>query len=84
MYDVFFSDTALKQLKKLEKEIQSRIISAIERIRIRPEFFVKRLVGEPYFRLRVGNYRIILEMKKDKMVIMIIYVGHRKSVYKRG
>ena len=82
MYDVFFSETALRQLKRLDKHVQKRIISAIGRIRIRPGSFVKRLVGMPYFRLRVGDYRVILDVKQEKMVIMAVYVGHRKSVYK--
>jgi len=83
MYEVLFADVARKQLGKLEKSEQKRIISAIERIRIRPYDFVKRLVGEPYFRLRVGDYRVILDIKNDVMTIMVLYVGHRKNVYDR-
>jgi len=81
MYDIFFSNTALRQLKKLDKEIKKRIIAALERIRIRPSAFVKRLVGEPYFKLRVGYYRLILDIQHDKMIIMVLYVGHRKYIY---
>jgi mRNA interferase RelE/StbE len=83
MYDVCFTDTSIRQLKKLEKDLQRRIISAIERIRIRPESFVRRLVGEPYFRLRVGDYRVILDINHRKMTIIILYVEHRKKIYKR-
>ena len=83
MYDVLFSGSAKKQLGKLEKHIQQRILSAVERVRIRPFHFVRRMVGEPYFRLRVGEYRIILDIKGDKMVIMVVHIGHRKTVYKR-
>ena len=83
MFDVLFTETALKQLKKLDREIQRRIMSTIERVRIRPEDFVKRLVGEPYFRLRAGDYRVILDIKRDRMIIMVLYVGHRKNIYER-
>ena len=82
MYDVYFTDTSIKQLKKIEKGIQKRIIAAIERIRIRPESFVKRLVGEPYYKLRVGDYRVIIDINKGKMIIMVIFIGHRKKIYK--
>ena len=82
MYDVTFTETALKQLNKLQKDVQARVIAALERIRLRPFHFVKRVVGERYFRLRVGVYRVILDIKKEKMIIMVVYVGHRKSVYK--
>lgn len=81
MYNVEFSKTAEKQIYKLEKEIQLRIISTLERIRIRPYPHIKKLVGVPYFRLRVGDYRVILDIRDDKLVIFVIEIGHRKSIY---
>ena len=81
MYGIEFSKTAERQLYKLDKEIQSRVISALERIRIRPYSFVKRLVSSPYFRLRVGHYRIILDIRDDKLMIFVIELGHRKNIY---
>ena len=81
-YELIFSDTFKKQFSKLENTIQQRIISALERIRIRPEYFVKKLVGEPYYKLRVGDYRIILDLQRDRMIIFVIEVGHRKNIYK--
>jgi len=81
-YEIIFTDTSRKQLKKLEKEIQERIIKALERIRIRPEVHVKKLVGDPGYRLRVGEYRIILDIFKDKLIILVIKIGHRKNIYK--
>lgn len=82
VYVLIFSDTFRRQFSKLEKILQQRIISALERIRIRPEAFVKKLVGEPYYRLRVGNYRVILDIQKDKMIIFVVEIGHRKNIYK--
>lgn len=81
MYSIEFSKTAEKQLYKLEREVQIRIISSLERIRIRPQAYVLKLVGNPYFRLRVGDYRIILDIKEDKLIIFVIEVGHRKNIY---
>ncbi len=83
MYEIIFSETALKHLKKLERNIQKRIITALERIRIRPESFVRRLVGGPYYRLRVGDYRVILDIQQKNLIILVIEVGHRKKIYKR-
>jgi mRNA interferase RelE/StbE len=81
MYLIEFSETAEKQLYKLSKDIQIRVISLLERIRIRPQVHVLRLVGSPYFRLRVGDYRLILDIRKDKLIVFVIEVGHRKNVY---
>jgi len=82
VYSLFYTETALKQLKKFEKKVQIRIISGLERIRIRPYPHVKKLVDSPYFRFRIGYYRVILDIKEDKLVLLVIEVGHRKNIYK--
>lgn len=80
-YEVLFSDLALKQLRKLDQEARQRIIATIERIRIRPDAYVKKLVGDEGYRLRVGNYRVILDLDKEKLIILVLRIGHRKNVY---
>lgn len=82
MFEVKFSKSALKELSKLDKNIQVRVISALERIKIRPYPHIKRLVESQYFRLRVGDYRVIMKIENDKLLILIIKVKHRKKVYK--
>ncbi|OGD34251.1 cytotoxic translational repressor of toxin-antitoxin stability system [Candidatus Atribacteria bacterium RBG_16_35_8] len=81
MYEIIFSQKAKKQLFKLEKVIQERIISALERIRIRPEAYVTKLVGDPGYKLRVGDYRVIMDIDKDNLLILVIKVGHRRNIY---
>ena len=80
-YQVIFSDLAIKQLRKFDKEIGQRIISTLERIRIRPDAYVKKLVGDEGYRLRVGNYRMILDIDKEKLIILVLRIGHRRNVY---
>jgi len=81
MYSIIFDSLAEKQLKKLDKDLQKRILDVLDRIRIRPHYFVKRLVGSPYFRLRVGDYRVILDIQNDKLVIVVVELGHRSKIY---
>ena len=83
MYEIIFSDISLKQLNKLEKNIQERIISSLERIRIRPESYLIRLVDDPGYKLRVGDYRVIIDLDKTKLIILVIKIGHRRNIYKR-
>lgn len=82
MYFLEFSKIAEKQLYKLEKNVQLRIINSFERIKIRPYHFVKRKQGTPYYILRIGNYRAILDIKENKLLILVIEIGHRKDIYK--
>ena len=81
MYEITFSDSALRQLKKLEKQTQERIIRVLERIRIRPEDYVQKLVGDPGYKIRSGDYRIIVDIDPEALHILVIKVGHRKNVY---
>lgn len=80
-YEVLFSDLALKQLRKLDGEIKKRIIASLERIRIRPDAYIRKLVGDEGYRLRVGDYRLILDVDKGKLIILVLGIGHRKNVY---
>jgi len=82
MFDVEFSKTAEKQLYKLDKDTQIRIVSTLDRIRVRPYPHVKRLVGSQFFRLRVGQYRVILDIIKNKLVIYVVEIGHRRNIYR--
>lgn len=82
MYSITFSDLALKQLKKFDKNLQKRIISTIKRCRIRPYAHVKKIVDSPYFRLRVGDYRVIMDIRNNELNIFVIEMAHRKKIYK--
>jgi len=78
-YTILFSPFAQQQLDKLEKNVQERVLSTLERIRVRPYEFVKKLTGYPYYRLRVGDYRVIYRIEDKKVKIFIIQ--HRSIVY---
>ena len=82
MYSTEFSQTAERQLYRLEKSAQERIIRVLERISVRPFSFVQKVVGTPYYRLRAGDYRIILDIRQDALTLFVLEVGHRRNIYK--
>ena len=82
MYQLVYSDKALKQISKFDRILKQRILNSLERIRIRPHSRVKKMVGCPYYSLRVGDYRVILDLKDNKLTILVIEMGHRKNIYK--
>ncbi len=59
----------------------SRIISRVESISEDPFTYVKRLHGVSLFSLRVGDYRVILDIENKKMVIFVVKLGHRSKIY---
>ena len=83
MYKIEFTDDALKQLKKLERNIQARILATLERIRVRPEHFLTKLVSDPAYKLRIWDYRLLVDMDKERLMVLVIRIGYRKNVYER-
>ena len=81
MYQVILSNKAEKQLGKLERPLQERIVTALERIRIRPEAYITKLVGEQLYKFRVGDYRIIIDIDQGLLRILVVKIAHRKNVY---
>lgn len=82
MYDVIFYEKAKDNLKKLPLEAKKRFLNVFERIKIRPHHFIKKKEGTPYFIMRVGEYRAILDIHNKNRIIYVIELGHRKNIYK--
>ena len=70
--------------RAVREQAEARIKAALERTRIRPEAYFERLVGEPRYKFRAGEYRIIAEITQGKLLILVVEVGHRKNIYKKG
>ncbi|MDE1855980.1 MAG: type II toxin-antitoxin system RelE/ParE family toxin [Candidatus Micrarchaeota archaeon] len=80
-YAVELSETAKGNLRHIEQQSAKRITDKIERIRNNPFDYVKRLRGVPFYSLRVGDYRVIMDIRKGIMLIFVVRIGHRKEVY---
>jgi len=82
-YSVSFTRSAFKQLQKIPlihyEGIKQAIISLAEDPR---PAGCKKLKAVEAYRIRVGTYRVIYEIIDDKLIIDIIAVGHRQSIYK--
>ncbi len=83
MYEIVFTPAAKKEYLKLEKKEKERASLALRRLRINPERYLKKLIGTGYYRLRVGDHRLIIELRKNKLLILLIKIGHRKNIYKK-
>jgi len=80
-YEVKIKPKALKQLKKLPKEISERILKKVVFIKETPQSFMKKLESKDIWSLRVGDYRTLIDISEDKKIIEIIKAGHRKEIY---
>jgi mRNA interferase RelE/StbE len=85
---VNYTDTAKKQLKKLDRQVALRIvdfmderIAGLEDPRSTGKALTGLLLGA-YWRYRIGEYRVICDIQDGALCVLVIEVGNRKEVYK--
>ena len=81
MYSVRIEKNAEDFLKKLPKKDSEAILNKIYSLRDNPFRFLKRLQGEKLWRLRIGDYRAIVDVIVSGNVIFVLRIGHRKNIY---
>ena len=81
-YEVVFRESAAKELRALDKSVRKRVGAAIDALALdpRPPGCV-RLKGSSSYRIRVGDWRIIYEVNDGLLIVTILKIGHRSSVY---
>lgn len=85
-YQIEITPSALKQLSDLPRKPRERIAAHIEALGFEPRpRGVKKLSGEDdLYRIRVGNYRVIYAIRDDRLIVIVLRLGHRKDVYRGG
>lgn len=83
-YEIEISSSAEKQLRKLPRKEQERIVRAILPLARDPlPKGSRKLSGyEDVFRIRVGRYRILYSVSNKKLIIIILKIGHRRDIYR--
>ncbi len=82
MWSVELSEEAFRDLSKLEKKIAERIVRKLEVAAKNPHRYLTRLVGHDDYKLRVGDYRVLVLLLHEKKVLFVQKLGHRKKVYR--
>lgn len=83
-YKIKIKESALKALGKVEKKAKARIWTAISKLaeEPRPLGCVKMAGPDDLWRIRVGEWRIIYQVRDKEMIVLVIRVGHRREVYR--
>jgi mRNA interferase RelE/StbE len=81
-YEIKFRPSAKREFKKLPSDIQQRIAPKIDALADNPRpFGCSRLTGMDAYRIRVGDYRIIYEIRDAELVVLVVRIAHRREVY---
>jgi mRNA interferase RelE/StbE len=85
LYKIEWKRSAKKELRKLDKATVPRILKAVELLAENPyPQGSRKLVGSrSTYRLRVGEYRVIYNVRSSVLIVEIIRVGHRQGIYKQ-
>lgn len=85
-YRIEFTKSAQKEFEKLSSLIQDKVVDALSLLARNPfsELLkLKKLKGAvSLYRIRIGDYRVVYEVKRDMLLVIIIKIGHRKDIYR--
>jgi mRNA interferase RelE/StbE len=87
VWSVEFSNSAKRELKRIDRHWQQRMLDYLEsQIAVLPDPRIrgKALVGDKQglWRYRIGDYRAICLLEEKQIVILVLHVGHRREVYR--
>ncbi|NOJ26639.1 MAG: cytotoxic translational repressor of toxin-antitoxin stability system [Nitrososphaera sp.] len=77
-FEIRWTETSFRKIQKLEPHIQERIIARLDEAAAADDLFAiaKRLTGVNLYSIRVGDYRVIVSIEKNKMIILVVDLGH--------
>lgn len=83
IYSVGYTPAAERMLRKLPPSVQPQIHIAVESLAENPRpHDCKKLTGSELWRIRVGSYRIVYQIEDDRLVVLVVKVGHRREIYR--
>ena len=84
MYSIEFRASAARQFRKLPEQVQRRLRQKIDLLATNPRpHGYEPLEGEPGYRVKVGDYRIVYDIQDQMLMVLILRVAHRRHVYDR-
>lgn len=82
-YAVSFTPGALRQLRKLPRNVRERLVPAIDGLARNPRpIGSRKLTGDNLYRIRVGDYRIVYAIQDARLTVLVVTLGHRREVYR--
>jgi len=81
MYKIIFDNKAFEFLEKLDKKNRERIFNKIMSTKEDPFHFFEKLTKRDLYKLRVGDYRVLADISKNEIKILVLLIGHRKNIY---
>lgn len=82
-HQVLLTDTARDHLDDLESNTAERITTKLRNIADWPDHYLDPLKGRDDYKLRVGDYRVLIQWDRDDEILYVKAIGHRRNFYDR-
>ena len=83
-YSIELVRSIRKDLRRIARKEVPKILKAIQSLADNPRpASSKKLTNEELYRIRIGNYRLLNEINDERLIVLVVKVGHRKDVYKQ-
>ena len=80
-YKIFLHPKAAESLKNLNSSLRVMIKKRLRELEESPEEKGQRLRYSSFYRLRIGDYRAIYEINQEERKVIVLFIGHRRTVY---
>ena len=82
-YRIEIRRQAIKDLARIERKDRQKIAAAIDELAQNPRpVGCKRLRNREGWRIRIGEYRVLYSIKEERLLVLVVRIGHRREVYR--
>ena len=82
-FDIKWTANSRKFLRKLTPEISKRIVGKIKQLKENPFRYLEHYEGDTCFKLRIGNYRALIDIDFSNKILFVRVLDKRGRIYKR-
>lgn len=83
-YKICIKPSAAKELKKIPKKVLQKVVEKIKGLAFDPRPpGCEKLSSEERFRIRQGDYRIVYTIEDEKLIVIVVKIGHRRDINKK-
>lgn len=83
IWTIIYTTKAEKDLEKVGEKIAKKVILLMDEIAKNPYGLLEKLTNLPLYKFRVDEYRGIVDIVNDKLILHVIKIKHRSQVYKK-
>ena len=81
-YYVEWDPKVRKYMRKLPRDVSSRIVKRVKEMKDDPFHYLEHYEGDEVYKLRIGDYRALIDVDFSNKILKVRVVGHRRNIYK--